>query len=99
LICPRVRTQPKTANDLVQDTLVRALHGEHLFNGGDLRTWLFTILLNLDQNRRRGFAHKPFLTVIENVDSSGDLVADSSPTISDAVWRSSPWNNESCCRL
>ena len=26
------------ADDLVQDTLVRALRAEHLFHGGDLRT-------------------------------------------------------------
>ncbi|HXM31743.1 MAG TPA: sigma factor, partial [Xanthobacteraceae bacterium] len=26
------------ADDLVQDTLVRALRGQHLFHGGDLRT-------------------------------------------------------------
>ena len=61
----------ETADDLVQDTLVRALRGEHLFHGGDLRTWTFTILLNLDRNRRRGLARKPFLAVIEDVDPAG----------------------------
>jgi RNA polymerase sigma-70 factor (ECF subfamily) len=61
----------ETADDLVQDTLVRALRGEHLFHGGDLRTWTFTILLNLDRNRRRGLARKPFLAVIEDVDPPG----------------------------
>jgi RNA polymerase sigma-70 factor (ECF subfamily) len=66
------------ADDLVQDTIVRALRGEHLFHGGDLRTWLFTILLNLDRNRRRGLARKPFLAVIEDVDPPGDPVADGS---------------------
>ena len=49
----------ETADDLVQDTLVRALRAEHLFHGGDLRTWLFTILLNLDRNRRRGLSRRP----------------------------------------
>jgi len=61
----------ETADDLVQDTLVRALRGEHLFHGGDLRTWTFTILLNLDRNRRRGLARRPFLAVIEDVDPAG----------------------------
>ncbi len=61
----------ETADDLVQDTLVRALRGEHLFHGGDLRTWTFTILLNLDRNRRRGLARKPFLAVIEDIDPAG----------------------------
>src|SRR5262245_15998097 len=28
------------ADDLVQDTLVRALRSEHLFHGGDVRSWL-----------------------------------------------------------
>ena len=61
----------ETADDLVQDTLVRALRGEHLFHGGDLRTWTFTILLNLDRNRRRGLARRPILAVIEDVDPAG----------------------------
>lgn len=58
----------ETADDLVQDTLVRALRAEHLFHGGDLRTWLFTILLNLDRNRRRGLSRRPQLAVVEEVD-------------------------------
>lgn len=58
----------ETADDLVQDTLVRALRAEHLFHGGDLRTWLFTILLNLDRNRRRGLSRRPHLAVVEDVD-------------------------------
>jgi RNA polymerase sigma-70 factor (ECF subfamily) len=58
----------ETADDLVQDTLVRALRSEHLFHGGDLRTWLFTILLNLDRNRRRGLSRRPVIAAIEDVD-------------------------------
>jgi RNA polymerase sigma-70 factor, ECF subfamily len=58
----------ETADDLVQDTLVRALRAEHLFHGGELRTWLFTILLNLDRNRRRGLSRRPHLAVVEDVD-------------------------------
>ena len=41
------------ADDLVQDTLVRALRSEHLFHGGDVRAWLYTILTNLPRNRLR----------------------------------------------
>jgi RNA polymerase sigma-70 factor (ECF subfamily) len=37
----------ESADDLVQDTLVRALRSEHLFHGGDIRAWLFTILTDL----------------------------------------------------
>jgi len=61
----------EAADDLVQDTMVRALRGEHLFHGGDLRTWLFTILLNLDRNRRRGLARRPVLAAIEDADPPG----------------------------
>ena len=68
----------EAADDLVQDTMVRALRGEHLFHGGDLRTWLFTILLNLDRNRRRGLARRPVLAAIEDVDPPGAPGADGS---------------------
>jgi RNA polymerase sigma-70 factor (ECF subfamily) len=68
----------EAADDLVQDTMVRALRGEHLFHGGDLRTWLFTILLNLDRNRRRGLARRPILATIEDVDPPGEPGADGS---------------------
>src|SRR5690606_5842277 len=66
----------ETADDLVQDTLVRALRAEHLFHGGDLRTWLFTILLNLDRNRRRGLSRRPVLAAIEEVDPPGNPGSD-----------------------
>jgi RNA polymerase sigma-70 factor (ECF subfamily) len=47
------------ADDLVQDTLVRALRSERLFLGGDIRSWLYTILTNLNRNRRRSLARRP----------------------------------------
>lgn len=47
------------ADDLVQDTLVRALRAERLFHGGDIRSWLYTILTNLNRNRRRSLARRP----------------------------------------
>ena len=50
------------ADDLVQDTLVRALRSERLFLGGDIRSWLYTILTNLNRNRRRSLARRPALT-------------------------------------
>lgn len=49
----------ETADDLVQDCLARALSREHLWHGGSLRAWLFTILTNLDRNRRRALAARP----------------------------------------
>src|ERR1700681_491045 len=72
------RASTLRAHDLVQDTLVRALRAEHLFHGGDLRTWLFTILLNLDRNRRRGLARRPVLAVIEEVEPPGAPGSDGS---------------------
>jgi RNA polymerase sigma-70 factor (ECF subfamily) len=61
------------ADDLVQDTLVRALRSERLFLGGDVRSWLYTILTNLNKNRRRSLARRPqFVPLLDNnPDASG----------------------------
>jgi RNA polymerase sigma-70 factor, ECF subfamily len=56
------------ADDLVQDTLVRALRSERLFLGGDVRSWLYTILTNLNKNRRRSLARRPqFMPLLEGL--------------------------------
>jgi RNA polymerase sigma-70 factor (ECF subfamily) len=57
------------ADDLVQDTLVRALKSEHLFHGGDIRSWLYTILTNLNRNRLRSLARRPAMTAIGENDA------------------------------
>jgi RNA polymerase sigma-70 factor (ECF subfamily) len=59
----------ETADDLVQDTLVRALRSEHLFHGGDVRAWLYTILTNLNRNRLRSLARRPVMTLIGEDDA------------------------------
>ena len=61
------------ADDLVQDTLVRALRSEKLFLGGDLRAWLYTILTNLNRNRRRSLARQPAMMELHDTtaDASG----------------------------
>ena len=59
-----------TADDLVQDTLVRALRSEHLFYGGDVRAWLYTILTNLNRNRLRSLSRRPVITPIKDSDSA-----------------------------
>jgi RNA polymerase sigma-70 factor (ECF subfamily) len=59
----------EAADDLVQDTLVRALRSEHLFHGGEVRSWLYTILTNLNRNRLRSLARRPILTPIEDDDA------------------------------
>jgi RNA polymerase sigma-70 factor, ECF subfamily len=57
------------ADDLVQDTLVRALRSEHLFLGGEVRSWLYTILTNLNRNRLRSLARRPALSPLEDNDA------------------------------
>ena len=59
-----------TADDIVQDTLVRALRSEHLFHGGDVRAWLYTILTNLNRNRLRSISRRPTLTPIKDGDAA-----------------------------
>jgi len=59
----------ETADDIVQDTLLRALRSEHLFHGGDARAWLYTILTNLNRNRLRSLARRPTLTPIKDNDA------------------------------
>jgi len=64
----------EAADDLVQDTLVRALRSEHLFQGEDTRSWLYTILTNLNRNRLRALARRPVhapLTDSDAVDMAG----------------------------
>jgi RNA polymerase sigma-70 factor (ECF subfamily) len=58
------------ADDIVQDTLVRALRSEHLFQGTDVRAWLYTILTNLNRNRLRSLARRPPLSPIKENDAS-----------------------------
>lgn len=60
----------EVADDLVQDTLVRALRSEHLFHGGELRSWLYTILTNLNRNRLRAIARRPVMTAIDDYDAA-----------------------------
>ena len=60
----------ETADDIVQDTLVRALRSEHLFHGGDLRAWLYTILTNLNRNRLRTLSRRPMISPIKDGDAA-----------------------------
>jgi RNA polymerase sigma-70 factor (ECF subfamily) len=57
------------ADDLVQDTLVRALRSKHLFHGGEMRSWLYTILTNLNRNRLRSLSRRPMLMPLEDNDA------------------------------
>jgi RNA polymerase sigma-70 factor (ECF subfamily) len=57
------------ADDLVQDTLVRALRSEHLFEGDETRSWLYTILTNLNRNRLRSLSRRPVISPLEDNDA------------------------------
>jgi RNA polymerase sigma-70 factor (ECF subfamily) len=54
-----------TADDIVQDTLVRALRFAHRFQGDNVRSWLRTILINLNRNRLRSLARRPSFSSID----------------------------------
>jgi RNA polymerase sigma-70 factor (ECF subfamily) len=57
------------ADDLVQDTLERALrHWSSRRTDGDLRAWLFTILRNLHISSRRQMQRRGAAVAIEDVD-------------------------------
>ncbi|WP_326595144.1 sigma-70 family RNA polymerase sigma factor [Streptomyces sp. NBC_01803] len=45
--------QPADAEDLVQDTLLRAYRAVHRFDGRHPRAWLLTIMRNAEANRHR----------------------------------------------
>ena len=69
------------ADDLVQDTLVRALVKEHLWQPGtDLRAWLFTIMHNQHVNIVRHGVRDAAAADVERV--SGTLSATTDPTAS-----------------
>ena len=75
----------ETADDLVQDTLVRALRSEHLFHGGEIRSWLYTILTNLNRNRLRSLSRRPTLTPIEDHDAPPTTITERPVCISAGV--------------
>ena len=69
------------ADDLVQETLVRALRKEHLWQPDtDLRAWLFTIMHNLNVNEVRRAIRDDATVDLENCSES--LTATTDPTAS-----------------
>lgn len=76
--------QPADAEDLVQDTLMRAFRGIDGFDGAHPRAWLLTILRNTHVNRNR--ARRPVL--LRSADAAGallDHVGPSAPASEDVV--------------
>jgi RNA polymerase sigma-70 factor (ECF subfamily) len=56
-----------SADDLVQETLLRGLDKIHLYRSGDLRAWLFTIMHNQYVNSIRRFVKQRETIVVEEV--------------------------------
>jgi RNA polymerase sigma-70 factor, ECF subfamily len=59
------------AQELVQETYVRALAGARTFQGGNLKAWLFGIMRNLFIDLHRRGRQQPILGEIDVIDGSG----------------------------
>ena len=55
------------ADDLVQDTLERAVRKFHLWRPGDLRAWLFSIMHNVFVNQIKARKNAPHLDIEEHM--------------------------------
>jgi RNA polymerase sigma-70 factor (ECF subfamily) len=67
-------------DDLVQDTLVRALAKEHLWqSGSNMRAWLFTIMHNQNVNSVRSAIREGMTVDFE--EQASNLVATTDPTV------------------
>lgn len=76
--------QPADAEDLVQDTLVRAFRAVDGFDGAHPRAWLLTILRNTHINRGR--RRRPILfTDGEHAERALELAGDTAPAAEDVV--------------
>jgi RNA polymerase sigma-70 factor (ECF subfamily) len=59
------------AEDLVQDTVVKALRfSDRFVRGTNLKAWLYTILHNTWRNRRRDASRQPFEVDSERIDEA-----------------------------
>jgi RNA polymerase sigma-70 factor, ECF subfamily len=73
--------KPDRADDLVQDTLVRALAKQHLWQPGtNLRAWLFTLMHNQNVNSVRRSLREGTAVDVEQLSSA--LIATTDPTAS-----------------
>jgi RNA polymerase sigma-70 factor (ECF subfamily) len=71
----RLTRSPADAEDLVQDTYLKAFRAADTFEPGtNLRAWLFTILHNTARNRARDRARDNVTVDSETVDQAADLL-------------------------
>ena len=73
--------QSADAEDLVQDTLIRALRAVERFDGAHPRAWLLTVLRNTHLNRLRG--RRPVL--LREGESAEDHAGQAAPATEDVV--------------
>jgi RNA polymerase sigma-70 factor (ECF subfamily) len=70
----RLTRNPIEAEDLVQETYLRAFRSADSFQAGtNLRAWLYTILHNTHRNRRRDAGRDPVTLDEDVVDRAADL--------------------------
>jgi RNA polymerase sigma-70 factor (ECF subfamily) len=73
----RVTRQPEAAQDLVQETYLKAFRASHRFaRGTNLKAWLFTILHNTWRNEVRDRGRSPVDVDSEAVDRAPDIAGE-----------------------
>jgi RNA polymerase sigma-70 factor (ECF subfamily) len=73
----RLTRKPQDAEDLVQDTYLKAFRASKQFERGtNLKAWLFTILHNTFRNMRRHDGRNPVDVNSETVESAADVAGD-----------------------
>ncbi len=73
----RLTRRPQDAEDLVQDTYLKAFRASKQFQRGtNLKAWLFTILHNTFRNMRRHDGRNPVDVNSETVELAADLAGD-----------------------
>jgi RNA polymerase sigma-70 factor (ECF subfamily) len=73
----RLTRRPQDAEDLVQDTYLKAFRSAHQFERGtNLKAWLFTILHNTYRNMRRSDVRNPVDVDSATVDRAADEAGD-----------------------
>lgn len=78
----------EAADDLVQDTVARALAKMELFKGGNAQAWLATVMVNLFRSDRRRFGRLPALVDLDSPDalsSAGQRTDERRPDIRRAL--------------
>jgi RNA polymerase sigma-70 factor, ECF subfamily len=73
----RLTRKPQDAEDLVQDTYLKAFRASKQFERGtNLKAWLFTILHNTFRNMRRDDGRNPVEVDSETVEQAADTAGD-----------------------